>query len=66
MGYGIKEEDLGRIFDPFFTTRPTGTGLGLSITKRIIEEHGGRIDVESKVGNGTIFKIYLPLKGGPE
>jgi two-component system sensor histidine kinase HydH len=65
-GYGIKEEDLSRIFDPFFTTRPTGTGLGLSITKRIIEEHGGRIDVESKVGNGTIFKIYLPLKGGPE
>jgi len=65
-GYGIKEEDLDRIFDPFFTTRPTGTGLGLSITKRIIEEHGGRIDVESKVGDGTIFKIYLPLKGEPE
>jgi len=64
-GHGIKEENLGRIFDPFFTTRPTGTGLGLSITKRIIEEHGGRIAVESKVGNGTIFKIYLPLKGGP-
>jgi signal transduction histidine kinase len=65
-GYGIKEEDLDRIFDPFFTTRPTGTGLGLSITKRIIEEHGGRIDVESKAGKGTIFKIYLPRKGGPE
>ena len=64
-GYGIKEEDLGRIFDPFFTTRPTGTGLGLSITKRIIEENGGRIDVNSRVGSGTIFKIYLPLKGGP-
>jgi PAS domain S-box-containing protein len=64
-GYGIKEEDLGRIFDPFFTTRPTGTGLGLSITKRIIEEHGGRIEVESKVGSGTTFRINLPLKGGP-
>jgi PAS domain S-box-containing protein len=64
-GYGIREEDMIRIFDPFFTTRPSGTGLGLSITKRIIEEHGGRIEVESKVGSGTVFKIYLPLKGGP-
>jgi signal transduction histidine kinase len=64
-GHGIREEDLNRIWDPFFTTRPTGTGLGLSITKRIIEEHVGRIEVESKVGDGTVFKIYLPLKGGP-
>jgi PAS domain S-box-containing protein len=62
-GYGIKPEDQDRIFDPFFTTRPTGTGLGLSITKRIIEEHGGRIEVSSKTGNGTSFSIYLPLKG---
>jgi PAS domain S-box-containing protein len=59
-GYGIKEEDLGRIFDPFFTTRATGTGLGLSITKRIIEEHGGRMEVESIYGTGTKFKIYMP------
>ncbi len=64
-GHGIREEDLNRIWDPFFTTRPTGTGLGLSITKRIIEEHAGRIEVESKVGDGTVFRIYLPLKGGP-
>jgi len=64
-GNGIREEDMSRIFDPFFTTRPTGTGLGLSITKRIIEEHGGRIDVESRIGSGTVFKIFLPLKGGP-
>jgi signal transduction histidine kinase len=64
-GHGIREEDLNRIWDPFFTTRPTGTGLGLSITKRIIEEHVGRIEVESKVGDGTVFRIYLPLKGGP-
>lgn len=63
-GCGIKEEDLGRIFDPFFTTRPTGTGLGLSITKRIIEEHGGWIDVESEYGRGTKFKIYLPKEEG--
>jgi PAS domain S-box-containing protein len=63
-GYGIKKEDLDRIFDPFFTTRPTGTGLGLSITKRIIEEHGGRIEVDSNIDNGAVFRIYIPLKGG--
>lgn len=61
-GCGIKEEDIDRVFDPFFTTRPTGTGLGLSITKRIIEEHSGKIEVESVWGKGTKFKIYLPLE----
>jgi signal transduction histidine kinase len=63
-GSGIKKEDIDRIFDPFYTTRPTGTGLGLSITKRIIEEHGGRIEVESEAGKGTIFRIYIPMKEG--
>ena len=63
-GTGIKEADIDRIFDPFYTTRPAGTGLGLSITKRIIEEHGGRIEVESRAGMGTVFRIYIPLKGG--
>ena len=62
-GCGIKEENIRRIFDPFFTTRPTGTGLGLSITKRIVEEHGWRIEVESVPGLGTKFKIYIPLGG---
>jgi signal transduction histidine kinase len=62
-GCGIKGEDLVRIFDPFFTTRPTGTGLGLAIAKRIIEEHDGRVSVESKwPGGGTKFTISLPLK----
>lgn len=61
-GCGIREEDIKRIFDPFFTTRPTGTGLGLSITKRIIEDHGGKVEVESTWANGTKFKIYLPLE----
>jgi PAS domain S-box-containing protein len=61
-GCGIKEDEVDRIFDPFFTTRPTGTGLGLSITKRIVEEHGGKIEVESVWGKGAKFKIYLPLK----
>lgn len=61
-GCGIKKEDISRIFDPFFTTRAMGTGLGLSITKRIIEEHGGKIDVSSIWSEGTVFKIYLPVK----
>jgi PAS domain S-box-containing protein len=61
-GCGIKQEDISRIFDPFFTTRSMGTGLGLSITKRIIEEHGGKVDVDSVWSEGTVFKIYLPIK----
>lgn len=61
-GCGIKEENLSRIFDPFFTTRPDGTGLGLAITKKIIEEHNGKIEVESIWGKGTKFKIYLPIE----
>ncbi len=61
-GCGIKQEDINRIFDPFFTTRIMGTGLGLSITKRIIEEHGGKIEVASVWSEGTVFKIYLPIK----
>ena len=62
-GCGIPSEDLENIFNPFFTTKSTegGIGLGLSIAYRIIENHRGRIDVESKVGEGTTFKIYLPL-----
>src|SRR5208337_3493222 len=63
-GCGIKEENINRIFDPFFTTRTSGTGLGLSITKRIVEEHGGRIEVESNRGSGAKFKIYIPLQEG--
>ena len=61
-GSGIVEEDLERIFDPFFTTKSDkGTGLGLSVSYGIIERHGGQIDVQSKVHEGTTFTIKLPL-----
>jgi nitrogen-specific signal transduction histidine kinase len=60
-GEGIKKEDIVRVFDPFFTTKDFGTGLGLSVVHGIIEEHGGRIEVESEVAKGTAFHIFLPL-----
>lgn len=63
-GTGISPENLKRIFDPFFTTKPegVGTGLGLSVSYGIIANHKGRIEVESEVGKGTKFTIYLPAK----
>lgn len=62
-GHGISPEILPNIFDPFFTTKVIGegTGLGLSVSKMIVEQHGGYIDVESHVGEGTTFRINLPL-----
>ncbi len=62
-GTGIQPEDLARVFDPGFTTkgRRIGTGLGLSIVHRIVSEHGGTIGVESTVGEGTRFRMHLPL-----
>jgi len=60
-GGGIPQEQINRIFDPFYTTKKTGTGLGLMIVQRIVRAHGGRIEVESHVGRGTSFRIWLPL-----
>ena len=60
-GVGILEENLRRIFQPFFTTKAQGTGLGLAIAARIVEQHGGRIAVESEVGKGTTFRIVFPV-----
>jgi two-component system NtrC family sensor kinase len=66
-GAGIAPEVAGKIFDPFFTTKPVGegTGLGLTISHRIIEEHGGSIDVESAPGQGAAFVITLPAAVAP-
>ncbi|RLA87528.1 MAG: hypothetical protein DRG40_00085 [Deltaproteobacteria bacterium] len=63
-GVGIPPEDLQRIFSPFFTTKERGTGLGLTVVHRIVEVHGGLVEVESEVGKGTTFRISIPLKGG--
>jgi len=60
-GGGIPQEQINRIFEPFFTTKKTGTGLGLMIVQRIVRAHGGRIELESHVGRGTTFRIWLPL-----
>jgi two-component system, NtrC family, sensor kinase len=59
-GIGIDHDDLNRIFQPFFTTKSQGTGLGLAIAARVIEQHAGRITVDSTVGEGTTFTVVLP------
>ncbi|MBN1957051.1 MAG: HAMP domain-containing protein [Desulfuromonadales bacterium] len=68
QGEGMDEETMKNIFDPFFTTKDIGqgTGLGLSIAYGIIEEHGGWIDAESRVGEGSVFNVYLPAMTAEE
>jgi signal transduction histidine kinase len=61
-GRGIPPEHIDHIFRPFYTTKGNGTGLGLSLTRRIVEQHHGRIEVTSEIGKGTQFQVYLPLK----
>ncbi len=59
-GAGISEEDLRRVFEAGFTTRPGSTGLGLAVCRRILEQHGGSIEAESKAGHGATFRVRLP------
>ncbi len=63
-GVGIAKEHLGKIFDPYFTTKQKGSGLGLAMTYSIIKKHGGHIAVDSTLGKGTVFHIYLPAAVG--
>jgi two-component system, NtrC family, sensor kinase len=67
-GSGIPAENLTRIFEPFFTTKPVGkgTGLGLAISYDIVKQHKGRIEVESTVGKGTTFTVWLPVNSPDE
>ena len=63
-GCGISADNLKRIFDPFFTTKPVGkgTGLGLSLSYGLVKKHGGRIEVDSEVGRGTRFRVWIPIQ----
>jgi len=63
-GAGIDEHDLGKIFDPFFSTKAQGTGLGLALVQQIVVDHGGRIDVDSVPGRGTVFTLAFPIRPG--
>lgn len=63
-GVGIEEKNINKIFNPFFTTKDEGTGLGLPIVNRIIDGHNGTINITSKVGEGTMFEILIPLYKG--
>jgi signal transduction histidine kinase len=67
-GVGISDENLEKIFEPFFTTKQAGegTGLGLSVSYSIVEKHGGRLEVESTLGEGTTFFVILPVRTEPE
>ena len=60
-GSGIAERNLETIFNPFFTTKAAGVGLGLPIVQKIVDEHGGRLTVDSEEGQGSTFRVYLPL-----
>jgi signal transduction histidine kinase len=61
-GCGIEQKNLESIFNPFFTTKNNGVGLGLAIVSKIVDEHGGKITVDSDAGQGSIFRVYLPLE----
>ncbi len=61
-GSGIDPKHLENIFNPFFTTKSEGVGLGLAIVSKIVDEHDGKIVVESQPGEGSVFRVYVPLR----
>lgn len=61
-GQGIDPKIFDQIFNPFFTTKPEGSGLGLAIVSKIVDEHGGKMAVESEPGKGSVFRVYLPFE----
>jgi two-component system sensor histidine kinase HydH len=61
-GDGIAAADVSHVFEPFFSTKPEGTGLGLALVHRIVQDHGGEIDVRSSPGLGTTFTLTLPAR----
>ena len=61
-GSGIEPKHLENIFNPFFTTKPEGVGLGLAIVSKIVDEHGGKMAVESEPNKGSVFRVFLPLR----
>lgn len=63
-GTGIPAEDIPRIFDPYFTTKPKGTGLGLSVVHAVVDRHGGTLDIDSRLGRGTVFTVHLTAAPG--
>jgi signal transduction histidine kinase len=67
-GRGIPRDKVDRVFEPFFTTKEKGegTGLGLATSYAVVQQHGGRIDVETEVGRGSTFRVYLPLNQAAE
>jgi signal transduction histidine kinase len=60
-GAGIDPRHVDSIFNPFFTSKPQGVGLGLAIVSTIMDEHGGKITVESELGKGSVFRVFLPM-----
>jgi signal transduction histidine kinase len=62
-GHGIAAEHAGRLFQPYFTTKKHGTGLGLFVTRKLVADHGGTVCFESRPGEGTVFRVWLPVVG---
>jgi signal transduction histidine kinase len=61
-GVGISPENMKKLFEPLFTTKAKGIGLGLAVSQKLAEANGGRIEVQSEVGVGSTFTVYLPMK----